>query len=1199
MSSHSLKLLTMCRLACMAMFATIAPAIRAQVGSTTEIIAGRVTGPDSLPIAGARLEVTSVASGVKRLTTTRNDGRYTLLFRDGGSQFRITVTALGMRPATFALNRRGDEDRLVADVRMSANATTLAQVQVRARNARPGAAPSSTAGATEAVVPQSFLIRFPLTPGDLNGAATLVPGVTAVAAGDSAGGGISVGGQPANQNNVTLDGSSFLFGSVPQNSIRAIRVVTNAYDPARGQFSGGQIATTTLSGSSHTRGTVSLNAQPKAGQFPTVAARSFDQRFTQGTTGLGVGGPLVKDRAFYFLSFDLDRREETLASLLDVTPRIAANLGLAPDSLSRFLAYAQRNGLASRNNVPDARLTSSLSSLLRLDWDITPSSALLVRGDYRVSDLNATRVSSLALPSVSGTNRSTGGGLLASLTSSLGAFINEFRAYASSDVQTLRTDRAMPLGAVTVVSALDSGRTGQAQLQFGANASLPRTVRTQLTEVSNELSLLVGGGHRVKLGALVNAQRYQVNGVGNQSGTFVFNSLADVESGRPAIYARVLGGTDQRAGTTTGGLYLADAWRVSPSLQVVYGGRLEATRLSGVPAENAAVRQAFGIRTNAWPTDVRVTPRVGFTYLLGNVAGIPAGTIKGGVGLFRGTLPTGLVGAVANATGLAGAQQQVICTGAAVPVPDWNAYAAGTNAPESCVGGATGSTVSSTRPTVLLFGSDAGAPEVWRASLGYTRQFGLKWAVAADGVYSHGTRSPLALDRNLGAAAFALAGESNRQVFAQPNEIVSATGAATGNGTRPQLAFGPALVIGSGAQSRTTQTTITIAGPGLRGGGGTSVSYTYNRSRDISNGFGLGAAAPTTAGNPNVAEWATSDLERRHQLVGQEFVSFPRGFELAVIGRLSSGTRYTPMVNGDANADGQRNDRAFVPLPSGTGALVSDLQALLATTDARAAACLRAQAGQIAERNSCVTGWTPQLDVQVNWKPRARRLDDRLTVSLVATNTLAGLDRALHGANIRGWGQPLIPDRNLLTVTGFDAATRQYRYSVNQRFGTPTGARNPFGVPFQLALRGQVAIGTDPSRANLRALSGNGGTDSISVVRGRVARQVPFPLDSLLRVADSLSLGLSPSQRDTITAEAKRYRVVADARIDEIVGMLTSNGGRPDMGAIAPKLQEANLALVKAIQESIKAVERILTTVQWTKVPDKIRYPFGQQQPGG
>ncbi len=1173
----------------------------AQIGTTTEIITGRVTGPDSLPINGARVEVTSVSNGVIRQTTTRSDGRYTLLFREGGTQFRVSITALGMRPATFALNRRGDEDRLVADVRMSATATTLAQVQVRARNARPGASPASAAGGTEAIVPLAYLVRFPLTPGDLNAAATLVPGVVAVAGGDSASGGISVGGQPTNQNNVTLDGSSFLFGSVPQNSIRAVRVVTNAYDPARGQFTGGQVATTTIAGTSRTLGNASLNAQPKPGQWATVPTRTFDQRFSQGNAGFGVGGPLVKDRAFYFASFDVDRREEPINSLLDVTPRIAGNLGLASDSLAQFLAFVSRAGLASRNGLPNARSTQSLSSLVRVDWDVTPTTALTVRADWRSSELNVGRTGGLALPSIAGTSQSRGGGVLASLTSTFGGFINEFRGYTSRDQQDALIDTRLPLGVVNVTSQLDSGRTGQAQLQFGANPSLPRSVTSQLTEVSNEVSRLVGGSHRIKLGALVNAQRTTIDGVGNQQGTFLYNSLADLSAARPALYARVLGTNTQQAGTTTGGLYLADAWRASPSLQVVYGARLEGTRMAGVPAANSAVAQAFGARTNAWPTDLRITPRVGFTYLLGNVAGIPAGTIKGGVGLFRGTIPTGLVTAVANGSGLPGAQQQLICTGATVPIPDWSALAAGAAAPERCltdgVNNTPASTLSQVRPAVLLFDEQFGAPEVWRASLGYSRQFGLRWAIAADVVHSHGTRSPLAIDRNLGTAGLTLSSEGARPVFTSLNEINPGTGAATGNGTRPQSAFGPVLSIGSGAESRATQATFTVAGPSFRGGG-TSISYTWNRVRDVSNGFGLGTAFATTDGDPNRAEWGSADLERRHQVVAQQITNFPRGFELTFIGRLLSGARYTPMVNGDVNGDGARNDRAFVPGGDGSDALSEGMRTLLATTDTRAANCLRAQTGRVAERNSCTTPYTPQLDVQLNWRPRARRLDDRLTLSLVASNTLAGVDRLLHGRDIKGWGQPLLPDRQLLTVTGFDASSRRYRYTVNERFGTPIGARNPFGVPFQLSLRGQIAIGTDPSRANLRALSGNGGADSASVVRTRVARQVPYPLDSLLRVSDSLQLDLAPTQRESIAAAAKQYRTIADARIDEIVGMLMSNGGRPDLGAIAPKLQQANLALVKAIQESLKTVESVLTPAQWGKLPERIRFPFGQQSPG-
>ncbi|MCA0377610.1 MAG: carboxypeptidase regulatory-like domain-containing protein [Gemmatimonadetes bacterium] len=1182
-----------------------APALQAQVGTTTEIIAGRVTDTDGQPIANARVQVTSVATGVARTTTSRTDGRFTLLFRDGGAQYRLQVTALGRAPANVVIARRGDEDRLVADVKLSSAATQLSSVQVRARAGRPGAPPASTAGGTEAVIPNAFLTRFPLTPGDLAAAASLVPGVVTVAGGDSTPASFSVGGQPANQNNVTLDGASFLFGTLPQNAVRAVRVVTNAYDPSRGQFTGGQIATTTLSGTPRTQGTFTATTLPTALQAPTVGATTFPQRTSQLLGSLGIGGPLRRNSSYYYLAAESDRRSEPRTTLRDASAASLARLGLANDSVQRFLGVVNATGLDAGIGAPDDRVTTSHSVLGRIDWDAGATHAVMLRGDLRRVAQNSTRFGGVALGSTGGEVTSTGGGFLTSLTSTMGAFINEARVYASADRQELAPFLRAPLGVVTVAGIADSSglggaRAAQVPLQFGGNASLPRTVSSSLLEAGNELSRLVGTAHRVKLGVLVNSTRTAIDGAGNQQGTYLYNSLADFTAARPALYARTLNASSQRAGATTAAVYVGDAWRVNPSLQVVYGTRIERTTLPGVPARNVAVEQAFGRRTDAWPTDVRVTPRIGFSYLLGNVAGIPSGTLKGGVGLFRGTIPAGLVGAVANGTGLADAQAQVVCTGAAVPTPDWRSFADGTReAPTQCATGTTPQGGSGARPTALLFDSGFGAPEVWRASLGFTRQFKLRWAAAADIVQSFGQRNPIATDLNLPTARFTLDAEGNRVALGAPSDVASTTGATTGNASRPSAAFGPALLLGARGASRSTQVTLTLAGPSFRAGG-TSVSYTYNRATDQSNGYGLGAAIPTTDGDPNRLTWGTSDLERRHQVVGQQISNFPHGVEVTLIGRLTSGPRYTPMVNGDVNADGQRNDRAFVPA-SGTGsALARDITRLLALTDARAADCLRAQAGRIAERNSCTSPWTPQLDVQVNWHPRAALFADRVTFSLIAANTLAGVDRLLHGQALKGWGQPVLPDRNLLTVTGFDAASRRWQYAVNDRFGTPMGARNPFGQPFQVTLRMQVGLGYDAARANLRTLTGAASSDSMSLpaVKARVLKQVPYPVDSLLRKADSLQLGLSAEQVAQLQALGTRYRAYVDARGDEFAALLTSNNGRPDMGAIAPKLQQLNLGIVRELQTTLKQVEGVLTPAQWAKVPDKIRFPFGQQQPG-
>ena len=109
----------------------IATSASAQVGTTTQIITGRVVGPDSLPIAGARVDITSVETGVVKHTATRDDGKFSLLFRDGGAQYTLRITYIGMAPATMTLARQADEDRLVAEVKLGRTAVQLSAVQVR------------------------------------------------------------------------------------------------------------------------------------------------------------------------------------------------------------------------------------------------------------------------------------------------------------------------------------------------------------------------------------------------------------------------------------------------------------------------------------------------------------------------------------------------------------------------------------------------------------------------------------------------------------------------------------------------------------------------------------------------------------------------------------------------------------------------------------------------------------------------------------------------------------------------------------------------------------------------------------------------------------------------------------------------------------------------------------------------------------
>src|SRR5439155_1450829 len=89
---------------------------------------------------------------------------------------------------------------------------------------------------------------------DLNTLATLAPGVVGIGETDSTSGAFSVAGQRSTANTITLDGLSFGSGNVPQDALRTTRVVTSTYDVARGQFSGGLVASTTRSGTNVPQG---------------------------------------------------------------------------------------------------------------------------------------------------------------------------------------------------------------------------------------------------------------------------------------------------------------------------------------------------------------------------------------------------------------------------------------------------------------------------------------------------------------------------------------------------------------------------------------------------------------------------------------------------------------------------------------------------------------------------------------------------------------------------------------------------------------------------------------------------------------------------------------------------------------------------------------------------------------------------------
>ncbi len=1199
-----------------ALFAAFTPpaAAGAQVGSSTDIIMGQVLGPDSLPVAGARIEVTSVESGTVRTRTTGSDGRYTIVFPDGGGNYRVTVAAIGFTPQAINLMRQADEDRFVGNVRLGRFATVLSAVTVRSTQARPGQNQRPEAGSQERNLSPLIVNRLPVDQSDLNNLAALTPGVVAVAGTDTTAASFSVAGQPASQNSITLDGLSFGSGSVPQEGVRNTRVVTATYDVSRGQFTGGQIATTTRGGSNNFQGAVNLSRRDPNLEFSDDTGEGFSPRYTQTQLSMGAGGPIIRNRFFTFASLQLSRRSDPLQSLLAADPLSLQRLGTHADSVSRFIALLNNYGLQpTQSFIPDERIGDNASALVRFDYHLGESNTLMLRGDWRGNVQDASRISALSVPHSGGNARTSGGGGMLTLTSNWGMYINEVRAYQSVSNRTSAPYLAAPGGRVVVSSVLSDGSTGVSTLQFGGNTGLPQNARTRYLEISDELSrLTTSGGHRFKLGGLLNEERSFSGVIPNGLGTFTFNSLADFEADRPSLFTRTLFARDREARTINAALYVGDSWRKSADLQLTYGVRLEATKFGNEPAFNPQIESLFGLRTDRFPGEVHLSPRAGFTYFLRRGAeGPPLATIRGGFGEFRGRAPAQLFGAAADATGLATGQAQIFCVGSAVPVPDWDAYLASSASIPAACNGSSG-VFGNQRRNVSVFDPSFSAPRAWRSSLGVTRRLVDRYSLSIDASYARGVAQTGSTDINLDTVPeFRIASEGNRPVYAPASAIVPGSGAISLTGSRLHPAYGSVNRIMSRLASDTKQLTIGINGP-TRRGIFLNMSYTATRSRDQVQGLsggGFGGGGSSTAGNPNIAEWGKSDLERRHSFLTTVTWPVKPAFELSAVGRITSGASFTPVVGGDVNGDGSRNDRAFVYDPSSAAdaAVAEGMSRLLRNGGERTADCLRRQFGTIAGRNSCTAPWSQTLDLQANLRPAGFGLNRKVTFSVSALNTLTGLDQLLHGSdNLRGWGQPVFPDRTLLYVRGFNAATNSFRYEVNEHFGASSGTRNAFRVPFQIALQARVTLGQDPATQQFRNVTGGGGRGGRATpeeLRARMARAVPNPFGMILEREDSLPasdsarLNLTPAQRAALTVKRDSLQVKADSLVDGLARVLGDSRNSDPlamMTQLRPRIEEGR----SLTREAVKQAQLILTPAQWSRVPASIKSPFQQQRDG-
>lgn len=266
---------------------------------------------DAMP--GVTVTVRQVETNTVQTVVTGGDGRYFLPNLRPGKH-ELTAEVSGFARAKQELELRVGQD---LSVNFSMRVGLAEAIDVVASSV-----PVETQGTLATVITNKQIDDLPTIARSFAGLATLAPGATTSnATGTGQGTGVSISGQRPFTNGIIVDGASNqmqFYGrqanDFPQDWIQEFQVLTNAFSAEYGQAAGGMLNVITRSGANKTYGRVygffrdaRLDEPPFAGRYDANKNPIFLTKtppFDQQRYGGFVGGPLVKDRVFYFAGLE-------------------------------------------------------------------------------------------------------------------------------------------------------------------------------------------------------------------------------------------------------------------------------------------------------------------------------------------------------------------------------------------------------------------------------------------------------------------------------------------------------------------------------------------------------------------------------------------------------------------------------------------------------------------------------------------------------------------------------------------------------------------------------------------------------------------------------------------------------------------------------------------------------------------------------
>ncbi len=489
----------------------------AQSQATTGVIQGQVTDEAGSPLPGAVVVILNTATNFEISLVTDAEGRFRGLLLPLGP-YRVRASLDGFATVVrdglqLTVGRTIDLDLVLKPSSVSE------EIVVKAES--PLVETSKTESSTQ--IDEISIEGLPNNGRNFLDFLTLTPSVSIVQGPD--GDEITINGQKGINNNIALDGADFnnpFFGeqrggqrpafTFNLDAVQEVVVVSEGAPAEYGRSSGGFINVITKSGTNDYSGTAHLfykedNLNSKAENPDGTKADRFD--FEQQQIGFTAGGPIIKDKVFYFATADFQRGRSTKQT--------------NPDRIEpRLVEYFESIGIPNENG-PIERTDDAWALSLKLDFNLNPNHQLTLRLNATDSeqkngtfDVDSWGVSANA--DELDDSWSISGALNSYLSDS---FINELR------FQYGRENRPRPYNGPLIAGQNrplpDTAFDFVNSYRFGMPFFIPVSYHDTRAQINNNLSI-VKGSHLIKAGIEVNLTRAAQTFVGFANGRYIFGS---------------------------------------------------------------------------------------------------------------------------------------------------------------------------------------------------------------------------------------------------------------------------------------------------------------------------------------------------------------------------------------------------------------------------------------------------------------------------------------------------------------------------------------------------------------------------------------------------------------------------------------------------------------------------------------------------